>query len=44
MDRSEGRLRNFGIVTCFDMYTFPAKNLWGGIRAAARSEGMSSPR
>ncbi|KAI9687153.1 MAG: hypothetical protein M1822_002564 [Bathelium mastoideum] len=35
----KGGSGNFGIVTRFDMYTFPAKNLWGGIRAAARSEG-----
>ncbi|KAI9710275.1 MAG: hypothetical protein M1820_002769 [Bogoriella megaspora] len=35
----KGGSGNFGIVTRFDMYTFPAKDLWGGIRAAARSEG-----
>lgn len=35
----KGGSGNFGIVTRFDMYTFPAKNVWGGIRAAVRSEG-----
>lgn len=35
----KGGSGNFGIVTRFDMYTFPAKDIWGGIRAAARSEG-----
>jgi FAD/FMN-containing dehydrogenase len=35
----KGGSGNFGIVTRFDMYTFPAHNLWGGIRAAMRSEG-----
>jgi FAD/FMN-containing dehydrogenase len=30
---------NFGIVTRFDLYTFPAQDLWGGIRVSARSEG-----
>ncbi|UPX18393.1 uncharacterized protein EKO05_0008695 [Ascochyta rabiei] len=35
----KGGSGNFGIVTRFDMYTFPAHDLWGGIRAAVRSEG-----
>jgi len=35
----KGGSGNFGIVTRFDMYTFPAKDLWGGIRAAVRSKG-----
>jgi hypothetical protein len=35
----KGGSGNFGIVTRFDMYTFPAHDLWGGIRAANRSEG-----
>ena len=35
----KGGSGNFGIVTRFDMYTFPANDLWGGIRIAARSEG-----
>ncbi|KAF2231357.1 FAD-binding domain-containing protein [Viridothelium virens] len=35
----KGGSGNFGIVTRFDMYTFAAKDLWGGIRAATRSEG-----
>jgi hypothetical protein len=35
----KGGSGNFGIVTRFDMYTFPAVDLWGGIRAATRSEG-----
>jgi FAD/FMN-containing dehydrogenase len=30
---------NFGIVTRLDMCTFPAHDLWGGTRAATRSEG-----
>jgi FAD/FMN-containing dehydrogenase len=35
----KGGSGNFGIVTRFDMYTFPAQDLWGGIRVATRSEG-----
>jgi FAD/FMN-containing dehydrogenase len=35
----KGGSGNFGIVTRFDMYTFPAHDLWGGIRAANRSKG-----
>ena len=35
----KGGSGNFGIVTRFDMYTFPAQDLWGGIRAASRSKG-----
>lgn len=35
----KGGSGNFGIVARFDMYTFPAHDLWGGIRAANRSEG-----
>lgn len=35
----KGGSGNFGIVTRFDMYTFPAQDLWGGVRAAIRSEG-----
>jgi FAD/FMN-containing dehydrogenase len=35
----KGGSGNFGIVTRFDMYTFPAHDLWGGIRATSRSEG-----
>ncbi|KAF1993844.1 Glucooligosaccharide oxidase [Amniculicola lignicola CBS 123094] len=35
----KGGSGNFGIVTRFDMYTFPAKDIWGGIRASLRSEG-----
>jgi len=35
----KGGSGNFGIVTRFDMYTFPAHDLWGGVRAAMRSEG-----
>lgn len=35
----KGGSGNFGIVTRFDMYTLPAHDLWGGIRAAQRSEG-----
>ncbi|KAF2679190.1 FAD-binding domain-containing protein [Lentithecium fluviatile CBS 122367] len=35
----KGGSGNFGIVTRFDMYTFPATDVWGGIRAAVRSEG-----
>lgn len=35
----KGGSGNFGIVTRFDMYTFPAKDVWGGIRAAVRSKG-----
>lgn len=35
----KGGSGNFGIVTRFDMYTFPAHDLWGGIRVANRSEG-----
>jgi hypothetical protein len=35
----KGGSGSFGIVTRFDMYTFPAHDLWGGIRAAIRSEG-----
>lgn len=35
----KGASGNFGIVTKFDMYTFPACNLWGGIRAAEGNQG-----
>jgi FAD/FMN-containing dehydrogenase len=35
----KGGSGNFGIVTRFDMYTFPAHDLWGGVRAAMRNEG-----
>lgn len=35
----KGGSGNFGIVTRFDMYTFPAIDVWGGIRASIRSEG-----
>ncbi|KAH7395037.1 hypothetical protein DE146DRAFT_696907 [Phaeosphaeria sp. MPI-PUGE-AT-0046c] len=35
----KGGSGNFGIVTRFDMYAFPANDLWGGIRVATRSEG-----
>ncbi|PVI03649.1 FAD-binding domain-containing protein [Periconia macrospinosa] len=35
----KGGSGNFGIVTRFDMYAFPAKDIWGGIRAAVRSKG-----
>jgi hypothetical protein len=35
----KGGSGNFGIVTRFDMYTFPAVDLWGGLRVATRSEG-----
>ncbi|KAF2120044.1 hypothetical protein BDV96DRAFT_641904 [Lophiotrema nucula] len=35
----KGGSGNFGIVTRFDMYTIPAKDIWGGIRAATRNEG-----
>jgi len=35
----KGGSGNFGIVTRFDMATFPAHDLWGGIRVATRSEG-----
>ncbi|KAH3940844.1 hypothetical protein HBI56_066130 [Parastagonospora nodorum] len=35
----KGGSGNFGIVTRFDMYTFPAHDLWGGVRASMRSEG-----
>jgi hypothetical protein len=35
----KGGSANFGIVTRFDMYAFPAHDLWGGIRTATRSEG-----
>ncbi|KAH7079776.1 hypothetical protein FB567DRAFT_449862 [Paraphoma chrysanthemicola] len=35
----KGGSGNFGIVTRFDMYTFPARNMWGGVRIAMRSEG-----
>ncbi|KAH9875025.1 hypothetical protein J1614_004513 [Plenodomus biglobosus] len=35
----KGGSGNFGIVTRFDMQTFPAHDLWGGVRAAMRSEG-----
>ncbi|KAF1953113.1 FAD-binding domain-containing protein [Byssothecium circinans] len=35
----KGGSGNFGIVTRFDLYTFPAKDVWGGIRAAARDQG-----
>jgi FAD/FMN-containing dehydrogenase len=35
----KGGSGNFGIVTRFDMYAFPAHDIWGGIRAATRSEG-----
>jgi FAD/FMN-containing dehydrogenase len=35
----KGGSGNFGIVTRFDMYAFPAHDLWGGIRVATRSEG-----
>ncbi|KAH7390741.1 hypothetical protein DE146DRAFT_766790 [Phaeosphaeria sp. MPI-PUGE-AT-0046c] len=37
----KGGSGNFGIVTRFDMYAFPAQNLWGGVRATMRSEGDS---
>lgn len=33
----KGGSGNFGIVTRFDMYTFPAKDLWSGIGAVARN-------
>jgi FAD/FMN-containing dehydrogenase len=35
----KGGSGNFGIVTRFDMYAFPAHDLWGGIQVANRSEG-----
>jgi FAD/FMN-containing dehydrogenase len=35
----KGGSGNFGIVTRFDLKAFPAKDLWGGIRASVRSEG-----
>ncbi|KAJ4357068.1 hypothetical protein N0V95_002806 [Ascochyta clinopodiicola] len=35
----KGGSGNFGVVTRFDMYTFPAHNLWAGIRVAVGSEG-----
>jgi hypothetical protein len=35
----KGGSGNFGIVTRFDMYTFPAQDLWGGVRVAMRGEG-----
>lgn len=35
----KGGSGNFGIVTRFDMYTFPAHDTWGGVRAAMRTEG-----
>jgi FAD/FMN-containing dehydrogenase len=35
----KGGSGNFGIVTRFDMYTFPAKDIWGGIRVAVRGKG-----
>ncbi|KAJ8105775.1 hypothetical protein OPT61_g9977 [Boeremia exigua] len=33
----KGGSGNFGIVTRFDMYTFPALDLWGGIRATNKT-------
>lgn len=35
----KGGSGNFGIVTRFDMYTFPAHDVWGGIRVAVREKG-----
>ncbi|KAH7064196.1 hypothetical protein BKA63DRAFT_526004 [Paraphoma chrysanthemicola] len=35
----KGGSGNFGIVTRFDMYAFPAHDVWGGVRVATRSEG-----
>jgi FAD/FMN-containing dehydrogenase len=35
----KGGSGNFGIVTRFDLKAFPAKDIWGGIRASVRSEG-----
>jgi FAD/FMN-containing dehydrogenase len=35
----KGGSGNFGIVTRFDMYAFPAHDIWGGIRASMRNEG-----
>ncbi|KAF2728962.1 FAD-binding domain-containing protein [Polyplosphaeria fusca] len=35
----KGGSGNFGIVTRFDMFTFPATEIWGGNRISVRSEG-----
>lgn len=35
----KGGSGNFGIITRFDLYTFPAHDLWGGIRVSTRSYG-----
>ncbi|KPM36210.1 hypothetical protein AK830_g10345 [Neonectria ditissima] len=35
----KGGSGNFGIVTRFDLNTFPAGNVWGGIRASEVSQG-----
>jgi len=35
----KGGSGNFGIVTRFDLQTFPASKVWGGMRASPRSAG-----
>ena len=35
----KGGWANFGIVTRFDLESFPAGPVWGGIRASDRSQG-----
>jgi FAD/FMN-containing dehydrogenase len=40
----KGGSGNFGIVTRFHMYTFPAQDIWGGVRVALRSEAYELAR
>lgn len=40
----KGGSGNFGIVTRFDMYTFPAHDIWGGLRAARMEDGDGLPQ